>query len=66
MAGTLKKVIFIRPWQCYSVGDEITPPGTRRDWLIANGYCQLLPEKPRGVKSAGKVVEQARGALFTR
>jgi hypothetical protein len=66
MAGTLKKVIFVRPWQDYVVGEVIEPNGTRRDWLISNGYCELLPDKPRGVRNAGKVVEQAKGSLFTR
>lgn len=66
MAGTLKPVRFKLAWQHYSVGDVIQPNGTLRDWLIGNGYCELLPEKPAGVRHAKKVIEQARGALFTR
>jgi hypothetical protein len=46
MAGTLKKLRFIRPWQNYRVGQEITPNGTMRDWLIGNGYCEVIVDKP--------------------
>lgn len=66
MAGTLKPVRFILAWRDYSVGEVITPNGTLRDWLISNGYCELLPDKPRGVRNAAKVIDQAKGALFAR
>lgn len=39
-----RRVRFIRPWQTYSVGNEITPNGTHRDWLIDHGYCEPVEE----------------------
>lgn len=42
MAGTLQKVRFKRPWQTYVVGEEITPNGTLRDWLVGNGYVEII------------------------
>lgn len=66
MAGTLRPVRFKLSWQTYRVGDVITPNGTLRDWLIGNGYCELLPDKPGRVKSAANVVKEAAGGLFTR
>ena len=66
MAGTLKPVRFKLAWQNYKVGDVITPNGTKRDWLIANGYCELLPEKAPPVRSRAKAAAQAVGGLFTR
>lgn len=41
MAGTLVKVRFKIAWQNYRVGDEITPNGTLRDWLLNQGYVDL-------------------------
>jgi hypothetical protein len=52
MAGTLKKVRFKSAWQGYRVGDEITPNGTLRDWLISNGYADLVDE-PSPVRKQG-------------
>ena len=46
MSGTLKKVRFILAWQNYRVGDEITPNGTLRDWLVNNGYVQIVEDAP--------------------
>ena len=46
MAGTLKKVRFKLAWQNYRVGDEITPNGTLRDWLVNNGYVQIVEDAP--------------------
>ncbi len=66
MAGTLKPVRFKLAWQNYKVGDVIKPNGTQRDWLLANGYCELLPEKAPGVRNTAKAVAQAAGSLFTR
>lgn len=66
MAGTLKPVRFKLAWQNYKVGDEITPNGTQRDWLLANGYVELLPEKKGPVRDKSKAAEQAKGGLFTR
>ena len=42
MAGTLKKVRFILAWQQYQVGDIIEPNGVLRDWLVANGYAEVI------------------------
>lgn len=42
MSGTLKKVRFKKAWQNYKVGDIIQPTGTQRDWLVANGYVELV------------------------
>jgi hypothetical protein len=67
MAGTLKPVRFRIAWRHYQVGDEITPNGVLRDWLISNGYCEeLLPGKRGPVRDKAKAAEQARGGLFTR
>lgn len=44
MSGTLKKVRFKLAWQAYRVGDEIVPTGTLRDWLVANGYVDIVGE----------------------
>lgn len=46
MAGTLKKVRFKLAWQTYRVGDEFTPNGTLRDWLVANGYVDVVDQSP--------------------
>jgi len=73
VSGTLKKLVFKRPWQTYCVGDEVVPNGVLRDWLLANDYCQLagttpalLPDKKPGVRDKAKAVTQAPGAVFTR
>jgi len=65
MAGTLKKVRFKLAWQAYRVGDEITPNGTLRDWLVNNGYAEMIEaETPsRPVKFARKAAQKvAAGA----
>lgn len=46
MAGTLVKVRFKRPWQTYRVGEEITPNGTLRDFLVGRGYAEIVRERP--------------------
>jgi hypothetical protein len=66
MPATLQRVRFKLAWQDYQVGDEITPNAAHRDWLIANGYCELLPEKGAGVRSKAKAATEAVGGLFTR
>lgn len=66
MAMKLPKVRFKLAWQNYQVGDVIEPNAMRRDWLIANGYVELLPEKGAGVRDKTKAVTQAVGALLTR
>lgn len=66
MAGTLKQVRIKVACAYGDVGSTFTPNGTLRDWLIANGYAELLPEKPAGVKNKARAAEEARGGLFTR
>lgn len=44
MAGTLKKVRFIRPYQNYRVGDVITPSGALRDVLKDRGYIEIIDD----------------------
>lgn len=66
MAGTLRAVRFKLAWQHYRVGDVFVPNGTLRDWLIGNGYAELLPEKPAGVRNKAKAATEAVGGLFTR
>lgn len=69
MAGTLKKVRFTRAWQNYRVGDEITPNGTLRDWLVQNGYVEILeagsPARPAklSARAASKVASVAKRLL---
>lgn len=69
MAGTLKKVRFTRAWQNYRVGDEITPNGTLRDWLVANGYVEIVeagtPARPAKLssKAARKVIDGVKRLL---
>lgn len=69
MSGPLKKVKFKLAWQTYSVGDEITPNGTLRDWLVGNGYVDLVeaetPGRPAKLahKAAKKIADGAK-SLF--
>jgi hypothetical protein len=51
MAGTLKKVRFKVAWGNYRVGDEITPNGTLRDWLVGQGYADIVDDAPRTVQT---------------
>lgn len=61
MAGTLKKVRFKLAWQNYRVGDEITPNGTLRDFLVGSGFVDIVevetPVRPARFsrRAAGKV-----------
>jgi len=52
--GTLKKVRFKLAWQGYSVGDIIQPAGTLREWLLANGYVELIEEQPARAEAKPK------------
>jgi hypothetical protein len=52
MSGTLKKVRFKLAWQKYRVGDAITPNGALRDWLVSNGYVDVIDE-PSPVRAQG-------------
>ncbi|MCP4539817.1 MAG: hypothetical protein GY832_21980 [Chloroflexi bacterium] len=42
----LQKVRFIVAWQNYRVGDIIQPNGVLRDWLMCNGYIELVEDAP--------------------
>lgn len=42
MAGTLRKVRFKLAWQTYRIGDEIMPNGTLRDFLVGNGFADII------------------------
>lgn len=68
MAGTLKKVKFKVAWQSYRVGDEITPNGTLRQWLVENGYADVVGgDKPAPVNRQMKAPnkrEQRGGRLI--
>lgn len=44
MAGSLQKVRFKLAWQSYRVGDVITPNGSLRDWLLGNGYVEVVQD----------------------
>ncbi len=44
--STLQRVRFIVSWQTYSVGEEITPNGVLRDWLVSHGYVELVADAP--------------------
>jgi len=57
MSGTLKKVRFIVAWKSYRVGDEITPNGSLRDWLVNGGYAAVVENS--GVQ---KIVVEKSGA----
>lgn len=66
MSGTLVQVEFVRAWQQYRVGDRITPNGTLRSWLVANGFCRAITDaRPASLtrKAAAKVQGVARDLL---
>lgn len=46
----LKKVRFKLAWQNYRVGDVIQPSGTLRDWLVRNGYVEIVEDGARPVQ----------------
>ena len=70
MADTLKKVRFKLSWQQFCVGDVITPNGALRDWLLANGYVDVVDANAAPVnrqingKSIQKRQPSAAEALF--
>lgn len=47
--NTLKQVIFKRAFKTYRVGDTITPNGTLRDWLVDNGYADIVQDSAKPV-----------------
>lgn len=64
MAGTLLKVRFKRAWGNYRVGDEITPNGTLRDFLVNNGWAEVVEAESGGrpAKIAGKAARKLASA----
>ena len=48
MRKTPQSVRFKLAWQTYSVGEVIQPNGAHRDWLLANGYVELVDPVPAG------------------
>lgn len=69
MAGTLKQVRIIRAWKNYRVGETLTPNGTVRDYLVNQGYAEIVeaetPARPAklSTKALKKVTDGAK-ALF--
>ena len=73
MAGTLKPVRFKLAWQHFKVGDVITPTGVQRDWLLGNGYVELVDPAPPAdqrpallSRKAYKKLAEDGGRLFAR
>lgn len=71
MAGTLVQIRFIRAYKSYRVGDKITPNGTLRQYLVEQGYAEVVEGSSvdRQVKTApGKRggSKASSGGLFTR
>ena len=52
MSGTLKKCRFKLAWKHYRVGEIIQPSGALRDWLVGNGYVEVI-EEPSPVRASG-------------
>lgn len=59
----MKKPTVVRfkvPWRHYVVGQEITPPGMLRGWLIANGFVEIVrPENDLQTAMAAPPTENA-------
>lgn len=71
MPATLRKIRFILAWQTYRVGDEITPNGTLRDWLIANGYAKVIGgagDRPANLsaRAAAKLAQAGKDLLSVK
>lgn len=49
MAGTLKQVKFKVAFKSYRVGDVITPNGTLRQWLVEQGYADIVEDSAKPV-----------------
>lgn len=65
--NTLKQVKFKRAFKTYRMGDVITPNGTLRQWLVENGYAEVLEDNPAPVNRQLKVPtrrEQRGGKLI--
>jgi len=67
MAGTLKTIRFKIAWQTYRVGDEITPNGTLRDWLVSNGYAEVVDDaSPVRAQGVNRMAEPTRRRAASR
>jgi hypothetical protein len=69
MSGTLKTVRFKVSWQTYRVGDEIVPHGLLRDWLMANGYVEIVadsgPVRPARLSArAAKTIADSQKSIL--
>lgn len=63
----MKRVRVKLAWQTYSVGDEFTPNGTLRDWLVSNGYVDVIEDNQAPVNRQQKVSNKKQtGGLFAR
>lgn len=64
MAGTLKTVRIKLAWQNYRVGDTFVPNGTLRDWLVGNGYADVVEAETPGrpAKLAAKAAQKLAAA----
>lgn len=67
MSGPKIRVKFKLSWQTYRVGDIIEPAATLRDWLLGNGYVEVIaaneaevPNRPARLaeRAAKKLAEQ--------
>lgn len=47
----MKKVRFKLAWQNYRKGDVIQPSGTLRDWLVRNGYVEIVEDGARPLQA---------------
>lgn len=37
---------FIRPWNRFRKGDTFSPAGVMRQWLVKEGFCEIVVEEP--------------------
>ena len=69
MAGTLKQVRITVACAYGDVGHEFTPNGTLRDWLVGNGFAEVIeaasPARPAkiGAKALDKIKGAGKGLL---
>lgn len=57
MSGTLKKVRFKIAWQNYCVGEIIEPNGALRDWLVGNGYVEIVEKSPVRAQGVNRMAQ---------
>lgn len=64
MSKPLPRVRFKLAWQTYSVGDEITPNATLRDWLVGHGYVDVVsPVSPEPEARPARLSQKAARQL---